>query len=429
MTQPTLHPIAARFASTDLMVDPSKKPQIEAALMALARSDEVVRADAWCAAADASGFWPEAGHWMNAYRPYTVVDGVLQIPVKGVLLHDFTYCFGWATGYDYIWQAFKRGMEDGGVRGIALVIDSGGGEVAGNFDLVDKMFALRGEKPVRAFAAEHAYSAAYSIASVADRVIVSRTGGVGSIGVVTTHSDWSKFWSDVGIQFTFIFAGKHKVDGNPYESLPEDVKARIQSRIDALYSVFVATVARNRSMDEKAVRATEALTFMASDAVSNGLADEIGSLEDALAEFMADLNEGEDQMSDKQDKPTMFDQAALDAARAEGMAAGRTEGITAERQRLQGILALDSAKQRRVQAINFAVKTDLSVEAVDGLLTEAPVEAEAKAEKPAGADFDKAMQTGNPQVGAPEGATESDPDAAKVVSIMSSYRNATGRKA
>ena len=64
--------------------------------------------------------------------------------------------------------------------------------VAGNFDLVDRIFAARGVKPIRAYAAESAYSAAYSIASAADDITVSRTGGVGSIGVVTVHADYSQ---------------------------------------------------------------------------------------------------------------------------------------------------------------------------------------------------------------------------------------------
>ena len=40
-------------------------------------------------------------------------------------------------------------------------------------------------------------------------------------------------------------------------------------------------------MEERAVRETEAATFMASEAISNGLADRIGTLEDSLAAFAA----------------------------------------------------------------------------------------------------------------------------------------------
>ena len=115
------------------------------------------------------GYWPDSDSWMTYYRPYNVKNGILSIPVQGVLVHGLSYAFGtWATGYTYIRRALSRGLEDPEVRGIAFVINSGGGEVSGNFDLVDFAYAARGRKPTVAFVNEHAYSAAYSIASVAD---------------------------------------------------------------------------------------------------------------------------------------------------------------------------------------------------------------------------------------------------------------------
>lgn len=262
--------LLARFASSPALLAPHMRDRFETCLdQASTRFTAFQQRDAQSSAEMEDDFWFAPGDWRAAYRPYVVKDAILHIPVKGVLLNDFPFAFGsWATGYEYIWRAFQRGMDDGNVQGIALVCDSPGGAVAGNFDLVDRMFAARGDKPIRAFASESAYSAAYSIASAADRIVVTRTGGVGSIGVVTMHVDLSKALDDVGYKITFIHAGKHKVDGNAYEPLPDDVKARIQARIDGLYDVFVATVARNRGLEEGAVRGTEALTYSASEALS-----------------------------------------------------------------------------------------------------------------------------------------------------------------
>ena len=77
------------------------------------------------------------------------------------------------------------------MRGIALDIDSFGGEVAGAFDLADRIRAARTQKPIHAFVAEHALSAGCVIAYQADRIILPRTGDVGSIGVVALHTDMS----------------------------------------------------------------------------------------------------------------------------------------------------------------------------------------------------------------------------------------------
>lgn len=387
-------------------------------------------------------FWPAPDSWQARYRPYNVVNGILQIPVRGVLLHDFPFQLGsWATGYAYIWKAIERGLADLNVKGIAFMIHSPGGEVAGCFELVDRIHGVRGQKPIRAFAHEYAYSAAYAIASVADDITVSRTGGVGSIGVVTMHVDVSKLMDDIGYKITFIHRGKHKVDGNAYEPLPDDVKARIQARIDALGEVFESSVARNRDMDEAVIRGFEAQTFMPSEAVSNGLADKIGPLDDAMAAFVADLSmeEGEEQMSGEKDKAV--DQAALDTARTEGHAVGKTEGhaegkteglkegATAERTRILAIINSEDGQKRPKAAMSLAMKSAMSVEDASSVLADMPEEKAASADADKGKgdngqDFAGAMESGgNPDVGAGgdkgEGGGDAD-DASAVVSLATS---------
>jgi signal peptide peptidase SppA len=424
------------LASFDLqpsLIAVEMKGMFEACLArASSMLESIEKADTPAVMAD--DFWFDASDWRSVYRPYIVKNGVLLIPVKGVLLHDFGYQLGsWATGYTYIWKAFERGLADGNVRGIALIIDSPGGHVAGNFDLVDKMFAARGQKPVRAFAAESAYSAAYSIASAADKIVVSRTGGVGSIGVVTFHVDVSKAVDAAGIKITFIHAGKHKVDGNAYEALPDDVKDRIQARIDELYGVFVSTVARNRAdkLDEEAVRKTEALTFTATQATSNGLADEIGSLEDATAAFAAELfpDEGDEEMS-TQDKAA--EKAVLDTARAEGRTegekagreAGFKEGAAAMQARCKEILGSDEAKGRESMANHLAFSTDMDAAAAVELLKAAP-KAQAAGSEPN--RFEQAMNnTPNPVVGSGGEGGQPDDEQAQVSRILGNHRAVTG---
>lgn len=312
-------PWFARFAGAPALVAPERRANFESSLIALA-ADPAAAQLAASRAGSNNQFWTELGDALTKrVRPYIVQNGMLLVPVKGVLLHDFPYqVYNYATGYEYIWEAVKRGLDDAAVKGIAFVIDSPGGEAAGNFDLVDRIYGRRGEKPIRAFAAEVAYSGAYSIASVADTITVSRTGGVGSIGVVTSHLDISKAYAEIGFKVTFIFAGKHKVDGNAYEPLPKEVRDRIQSRVDDLYGVFVATVARNRGLSEQAVRATEALTFSASESVANGLADAICALDTSLAAFAADLANPPSQDSPTDPEPDVSGPAPADRGQSYG---------------------------------------------------------------------------------------------------------------
>ncbi|MEL4071760.1 S49 family peptidase [Ochrobactrum sp. GPK 3] len=420
-----LEALLSRFQDEPALVSSDKQNTFNGCLAALSRLEDIDKMMGPQASND--DFWPSPDSWEARWRPYVVKDGILTIPVKGVLLSDFPWSAGsWATGYEYIWQAYKRGMEDGNVKGIALLCDSPGGVVAGNFDLVDRMHAFPNKKPIRAFAHESAYSAAYSIASVADKIVVSRTGGVGSIGVVTAHVDLSEAMQKNGVKVTFIHFGKHKVDGNPYEALSDDVKARIQARINELGKVFVSTVARNRGMDEEAVRATEALTYPATEALSIGLADAIGPLDDAVAAFVADLsnNEGETQMANQ--APAAVDQAAIENARAEGVAQGQREGAAAERTRISAIIGSEEGMKRPKAALAAALDSEMSAEQADKFLAKldeekpaalAPVE-EPVDPKANGQKFDEQMSKDTPSVGAEAGDEKASDRASRTASMM-----------
>ena len=191
------------------------------------------------------------------------------------------------TSYEGIAAQIEAAAEDPAVRGLALEIDSFGGEVAGVFDLADHIRAIRGSKPVWAFVAEHAFSAGYALASQADRILLPRTGALGSIGVVVLHADLSGQLDQDGVRVTLVHSGQHKVDGNPYQPLPEAVRDDIQREIDVLRFLFAETVAAGRAgrLSQEAALATEAATFRGVDAVAAGLADEVTDLARGFAAF------------------------------------------------------------------------------------------------------------------------------------------------
>lgn len=197
------------------------------------------------------------------FKAYQLLGGVAVIPIEGTLVAKLGGLDPWSgmTGYDQIRLKLALALEDPNVRAILLDIDSPGGEVAGCFDLVDDIFAARGAKPIWAMLSEMACSAAYAIASAADRISMPRTGMAGSIGVVMMHVDWSEALAEAGIKVSLIHAGAHKVDGNPYEKLPEPVRDALSADCEQIRTLFAGTVARNRGLALKAVLATEAQVY------------------------------------------------------------------------------------------------------------------------------------------------------------------------
>jgi signal peptide peptidase SppA len=225
-------------------------------------------------------------------RGYAVTDAdIAVVPVLGPLVARgdwLTELFG-ASVYGEVGEAVEAALTDPSVRGVVMEIDSPGGEVAGMFDLADRLGALRQSagKPLWAVASESATSAAYAIASAAERIYVTRTGEVGSIGIVAAHVDQSGADAKAGLAWTFIHAGARKVDGNPHEPLSDPARAAIQADVDALYGELVGLVARNRNLTPEAVRATEAAIYRGRAGIALGLADRIGTVETALAELKA----------------------------------------------------------------------------------------------------------------------------------------------
>lgn len=227
-------------------------------------------------------------------RLYPVIDGVAVIDVTGSLVHRGSWVgeSSGATSYEGLHAQIEALAADSSVRGVALEVDSFGGEAAGCFDLADHLRSLRATKPVWAFVAEHAFSGGYAIASQADRIILPRTGEVGSIGVLSMHVDYSAALEADGIQVTLIQSGKKKTDGHPYGPLPDHVLEEWQARADDMRQIFAETVAAGRDgrLSAAAALATEAGCFMGPDAVAAGLADEVADLRGAFAAFVEKVN-------------------------------------------------------------------------------------------------------------------------------------------
>ena len=374
----------------------------------------------------ASEFSPEAAFDRSSRaerRDYAVSDGgVAVIPVMGTLVQRSSGldAMSGLTSYARIGAQLADALADTQVRAILMDIDSPGGEVAGLFDLVDAIHAARNVKPVWAVANESAYSAAYAIASAAERITMPRTAGVGSIGVIAMHVDQSAKDAKQGYVYTPVYAGSRKIDGSEHFPLSDEARASLQGEVDRLYGLFVATVARNRAIDPDAVRVTEAGWLNPQEAVAGGFADGISTFAETIRELerraapSATLNgaRAAARHSPTRRPKAMDDHDDIDAAIAEEAItdtppldtdALRAEGRTQERERIAAILGAPEAENREDLARSLALDTDLDVEAAIRVLTSAPEQP-----KGVGALGAAMANIGNPVVGADDPDTEED---------------------
>lgn len=401
------HSTLARMNLTPLMMDPRQSALITQnfrEMYACEDDDYMEAAEAGMREmlCEAYGIGPA-----SSQKPFAFSNGTAVIPIHGTLINRYGgYYFGYVTGYNFIRRQMAQASVDDDVERIIFDVNSGGGQASGCFELAEEIYAL--EKPTLAVVDASCYSAAYALASAADTLTVIPSGGAGSIGVVAMHVDVSKMMSDIGINITFITAGAHKADGNPYTELSKEVLANIQSDVNQAYDMFVALVARNRDLDEKAVRDTEAQCYSAQDALGLGLIDAVATPTQAVTAFISGPSGSEEQTEEtqmKDDKNTAPEnqQASVDANALNG---AKTEGAKAESARISGILNCEQAKDRPKLAQHLAFNSTMSVEDASAMLANAGVETQATAPGPvkdANTDpaFTKAMnESQQPNVGA-----------------------------
>jgi len=340
----------------------------------------------------------------SSEKPFIFSDGFALIPIHGLLINRFSWSWGFVTGYNFLRNQVAAAMADDDVTAIIFDVNSPGGMVAGCSETADLIYAAnagQGGKTSIAVVDANCHSAAYFLASQCDHIAITPSGSCANIGVVMMHADVSKMLDDIGIKITFITAGAHKVDGNPYEPLSDEVRAEFQADIDATYDTFIAAVVRGRGMDDAAVRETEARAYGASDALALGLIDAIQNPSDAVEAYFnscsddADASDdassddpgaGDDPDDDKPDeqenamlkpvpgavKPAAASQTPAVEVTSVDADAVAAEARTAERTRISGIQGHAEAVGRESLAAHLALHTDMSVEAAGGILAASP---------------------------------------------------------
>lgn len=263
-----------------LMVHPGMGEQLIGAYM---RGAVDTRADGSGMIVDAAGSTETKG---NRIAVFNISGPLADRPQPGL-------CDDGPLSYEAIRESFDAAMADDSIGAVIFRMRSPGGMVDGCFDLTDHVFASRGSKPIVAVVDNMAYSACYALAAACDQVWVSRTGGVGSVGVVAYHVDQSAYDAKEGIKVTFMHAGARKVDFSPHVALSEEAYNREMEVINEMYGLFTNSIARYRAINFEDVVATEAGTFNGQAAIDIGFATHLGTFRDALASVAASIA-GED---------------------------------------------------------------------------------------------------------------------------------------
>ena len=219
-----------------------------------------------------------------APKPYVTADGIGVIPVVGVIgksLSPLEKMMG-AVDVNEISDAVDAFAANPDVQKIALQVSSPGGTVTGVEELANKVRSVG--KPTLAYTDSEMASAAYWIASAADRVVSSPSATVGSIGVYIAIPDYSAAAEMAGIKMVVIKSGKFKGAGIEGTSLDEGQLTNLQESVDTIHAEFKSAVNMKRKMVK--AEAMEGQTFSGKQAAAQGLVTGLAdSFSEALRRF------------------------------------------------------------------------------------------------------------------------------------------------
>ncbi|WP_080798609.1 signal peptide peptidase SppA [Arabiibacter massiliensis] len=212
---------------------------------------------------------------------YLTQDAVAVIDIDGTIQYD-----GTTASPEGLKKQLDRAEENNRIKAVVLRVNSGGGTATAGEEMSAyvREFSESTGKPVVVSSASINASAAYEISSQADYIYTAKTTAIGSIGTVMQVTDLTGLLEKLGISVDNIASADSKDSSSGTRPLTEEERAYYQAQVDQINATFIQTVAEGRGMGEDEVRAlATGMTFTGMEAVDNGLADEIGTKEDAVA--------------------------------------------------------------------------------------------------------------------------------------------------
>jgi protease-4 len=188
-------------------------------------------------------------------------------------------------GSDEMVKALKKARKDSTIKAVVLRINSPGGSALASDIIWREVVLTKAIKPVIVSMGDVAASGGYYIAAPANKILVQPATITGSIGIFGALFNAQELMNKkLGIRIEKVNQGEYADLGSPDRPLKPGERAIIQNMVDRIYDDFITRVAEGRNMSKKDVDAiAEGRVWAGKSAIKIGLADTLGSFEDAIA--------------------------------------------------------------------------------------------------------------------------------------------------
>jgi protease-4 len=227
-------------------------------------------------------------------------DKIAVVYIVGPIMtgeSTLSFLSGETIGSDTIVRALRQAEGDAKVKGIVLRVDSPGGSALAS-DLIWREI-VNSKKPVVVSMGDVAASGGYYVSMGAKKIFVEPGTLTGSIGVVGGKLALGGLFDLVGVNSETISRGKNSGVFSFTESFTAEQREGVKRLMLDIYKQFTTKAASGRGME---VGKLEALAggrvYTGRMAVANGLADKLGTLDDAVAEVKSMAGVKDDQKID-----------------------------------------------------------------------------------------------------------------------------------
>ena len=212
---------------------------------------------------------------------YTSQEGIAVLPIKGMMSRNYTYFNEQSNSM--LMMMLERASKNDSIKGVVFDIYSGGGTVDSTKALADAIANF--PKPT-ATATAFCCSAAYWAASATNQIFIEPQSAteVGSIGTIYFRIGQKGAIEAVGnsIDVMRSIGATKKAMDNPFEDLTDEVRAVIQGKLDISAKEFQTGVKLGRVGKLSSDEIFTGNTYGVRDALRLGLADQKGTLADAI---------------------------------------------------------------------------------------------------------------------------------------------------
>lgn len=221
--------------------------------------------------------------------------GIAILPIEGLLEtgESESTLIMEVTGSRTVSELLRKATRDPKIKALIAYIDSPGGDAAASQEIFQAIvrFKERTGRPVIAVMGSVAASGGLYVACSADKIYALPSTLTGSIGVIWQSVNVERLLSNLGIKPETLKAGQFKDIGSLFRSMTNQERELLQRMLNDVHEQFISDVAKGRKLPVEKIRnIADGRLLTGRQAKALGLVDEIGSLDEAIADVRKQVN-------------------------------------------------------------------------------------------------------------------------------------------